>query len=269
MPDPVPGSRFRVYDIVTRIVPGSTLVVLWVEIITSYPSSELEYSAVAHMMSSTSALLIYLGIGLVFGEIIQTSRNWLHPVPYPFRRLLYHQSGDRLFLAKHDRWRLGIWDSLSSGLTRRVTVPIASRSPTSFFEVPDGISTKAKMGLWSDFKARFGLNDDFNDARDVYSLMLAYMSPKMTSDLERYRAVVDFISNLLIVTLILTYSAVFQITNTDISGVTIAALFVVFLMSVPMLLSFFGFLEREYINRLLLEYLLARKEEQVQYSGVS
>lgn len=261
MPDPVPGSRFRIYDILTRIVPGTLFVVLTIEISSHFPGSTGTYSPIAHILSSTAALLIYLGLGLVFGELIQLIRGRFHPVPYPFRRLLFHQSGDRDFLATHDKYRLEFWDWLSAGYSGMVFKPVSNLSPTSWFSIKNSVSTNARIGFWNDFKYKFGIDDDFNEAVDVYGLLVGYMEPRMTSDLMRYRAVVDFMSNLSMVTLWLAYTGIFAVSDYRISGPTIAGFVFLILFSLLPLVSLFGLIEREYINRLILEYLLARKEE--------
>lgn len=259
MPSSVPGSGFKVYDILTRIIPGTVLVTSIPETFEHHPNSEFKYNLTDYLFS-TPELFVMLGAGLVVGELIQASRTKFHPVPYPIRRLLYHQSKNRNFLSTHDRWKLKIWDYLSTGRTGIITVPISERTPFSLFGIPSEVETNAAVGFWTDFKRNFGLSDDFDRAADVYGLLVSYMEPRMSSDLERYRGVVDLASNLTISIAILLYFSVFTLPTIDNASQIIAVLAGLFLFSIPAILDFFGFLERAFSNRLLLEYLLARKE---------
>ena len=256
----IPGSDYKIYDIISRIIPGTIVVYVMVEL--SHRADSTITDPATQLLNSPTTLIIYVGIGLLIGEIIQFSRNKLNPVPFPLRREIYRQSRNKNFLPYHDRWLMWFWNSISSGRSGKVVMPIASRSPLDLFDPPQTLKTKTRMGFWNDFKYRFSVDDEFDRAKDVYGILISYLEPNMTSDLRRSRAVVDFMNNLIIATLFLIYATI--VNSPTFSGDETDLILVLFIFSViffPFVAAAFAFIERHYVNRLLVEYFYARRLE--------
>lgn len=263
----LPGSDYKIYDIISRIIPGGIAVYVLISI--SFIAEETADNPLNQMLNSPAYLIIFVGFGLLAGEIIQFSRNKLNPVPLPLRREIYRQSRNENFLPTHDLYLLRFWEKISTGRSGKVVVPIAKRSPLDLFVPPQTLTTKTKEGFWKDFKYKFSVDDDFDRVKDVYGMLIAYLEPSMTSDLRRSRAVVDFMNNLIIAVLFLFYAIVVNTPVSDGLGWTQVIVFVIISIIIfPGVIALFAFIERHYVNRLLLEYFYTRRlEEENQESG--
>lgn len=257
----VPGSDYKIYDIISRIIPGSIVVYVMAEL--SYRADSTITDPATQLLTSPTVLVIYVGLGLLIGEIIQFSRNKINPVPFPLRREIYRQSRNKNFLPYHDRWQMWFWNSLSTGLSGKVVTPIARRSSLDLFDPPQTLTTKTREGFWKDFKCKFSVDDDFDNPKDVYGILISYLEPNMTSDLRRSRAVVDFMNNLIIATLFLVYATIVN-SSTISEGQSISIFIVLFttIMTIPSVAVAFSFIERHYVNRLILEYFYQRRIEE-------
>jgi hypothetical protein len=258
----VPGSDYSIYDIISRIIPGS--IALYVLLSLSYNTSDtVGENPLNELATSPTLLIIFVGFSLLTGEILQFSRNKLNPVPFPLRREIYRQTRNRNFLPLHDQWRRKIWDWLSSGYTRKLAIPLGRKLQLGLFEPPQRLSTKTREGFWRDFKYRFSVDDDFDHAKDVYGILIAYLEPHMTSDLRRSRAVVDFMNNLIIASLFLVYASIINIPAFGgLDEFPLVSFIGLILFFLPGMIFAFGFIERHYVNRLLLEYFYRRRLEE-------
>lgn len=152
----------------TRIIPRAVLIVIFVFMVSEHLETQTNHSSLQRILSSSTVLVIYLGAGSVAGEIVQLIRNKIHPVLLLFRRLLFEQNDNKKFLLFYDRVHLFVWDILSSGLTGKIAVPIAERSPLSIFQITSNTETNAQMGLWNDFKNNFDLDGKSDGVIDIY-----------------------------------------------------------------------------------------------------
>ena len=141
-------------------------------------------------------------------------------------------------------------------------LPLAKRSPLDLFDPPQELKTKTREGFWSDFKSRFAVDDDFDRAKDVYGVLISYLEPNMTSDLRRSRAVVDFMNNLIIAAIFLVYATIMNNPLVGGQSFPILSLILVLSISLPGMVAVFSFIERHYVNRLLVEYFYQRRLEE-------
>lgn len=100
---------FKIEDILIRVIPGSVFIFSILVII-------VERSIFPDLVPSYSTTVIAIGIlfSFIFGELIELLRHSFFHTPKVFSRMVFRESGDHTHLRASDRFRLWIFDRLST-----------------------------------------------------------------------------------------------------------------------------------------------------------
>jgi len=231
-------TGFGIFDLLTRVTPGSILILMTFGGVIIQSSSPI-------LQNQTLSLFVFTLMSLVVGEAINYVGGLIYTPPTVFRRFLKEEGVEV---------GSGVFDTI-----RRETPTLSEGNSQVYTVTADN--------FWELFTRQFDISRDYNDARDIYQILLGYMEPKMSPRTRRKRIVHRFVNN----TIIAIFSgAVFVIGivalewySGDLGEITIVWNFIALIFGVFIvyfLTLAFGYQEHDYINNLLIEYYIARAE---------
>lgn len=220
---------FSLYDLLTRIVPGSLLLVFF--IIASLPFINPQSITVFMNIDTSLVSIIFLASGFVFGELIDNLRMETFAAPYMFRQLFYERNNSKPPL--YDRRKK--W----------------SRSPPTLI----GISDKTVESVFAKSNETFG---DFNDPNEMYLHIYIHVSPQLSPLTDQYQTTTIFLQNIRIVTwlssivILLSVIIVFLLGRSGLEFVLIFSFFLT--LAVFAFLLIFHTAEEIYLRLLFTEF---------------
>lgn len=256
-----PSSYFGIYDILTRIIPGFVMIVVFLSLIKIDPSSNISVSIESAVPNSGTDLILYATASFLVGEFTNMIRIKSHPVPYPFVRMIYTQTHDESVLTGIDRLKIYLNRLVSRFIPSAIWGLIPSRIKSFLPSVTIGsnVSTKIQHGFWKEFKYHFKVDDSFNNIEDIYQLLLSHMEPRMTTQLKRQQTMMHFSTNIFIVLILSVYFSIwFYFGNTEMGIEFLISVFFITIISLYVLLPVFTLLESKFIDKLLVEYYYSR-----------
>lgn len=160
-------TGFDISDFLTRVIPGGILVFSMVFPAVSVDSFQIE-------SISGSSIIILAIVSFVFGEFVNTFRISMLDVPNYFRRVLYTENEDEIYLSKTD------------SLFRKVDSD--SVKGYSLFEHSD-------VSITSTLRGRFDLDGDFDGAHNFYTLLTSDLSSEKSQETSRLENIYIFYEN--------------------------------------------------------------------------
>jgi hypothetical protein len=218
---------YHLYDLLTRIVPGAVIVVVFVYL-SDWPLKYLQN------MSPVTLATVTI-VSLIIGEAIDLLRVRLYPVPKSFRRMIYAETANTAVLSWSDRMRIRI---------PYLSIPIETR----VMEFEDDIIRRCQ----ATFSADFSDLDEYL----MYRLIVSKTEPKFTRRLTRYRTTYTFFVNSMIALVsgvFLTSSVLFNAGYSDLISVLVVLL-LLFLI-IGYLLGYFAEIGRIYVDLLTIEFM--------------
>lgn len=257
-------SHFGIYDILTRIVPGAVMLLVFLTLMAIDPAANFSISVNSVIPSSGTDLVMYAIASFLTGEVINIIRIKSHPVPYPFVRLVYEQTNDSEILTTIDKAKSYLNRSIARIFPQMIWDALPKRIKTFLPSVTIGsnVTTKTQHGFWREFKNHFGVNDRFDDIEDIYWLFLSHMEPRMTTQTKRQQTIMHFTTNLFIVLVVSVYFSIwFYFFSSEIGVGFLVTTFIITVLTLYLLLPIFAFLESKFVNKLLIEYYYSRNED--------
>lgn len=180
MPTQSSPSGYSIYDLLTRVVPGITVLIPF---IVAYLITETQVKVELNV-----ALVALAGVGLVIGEVINLIRSSIVHVPVPFKQVIYHHTGDESILGRGDR--LDLWAKNK----------LPARYQSRFFTDDVGRSTifdSEEIDFQTSFEDHFGLDFEEDSAYSIYQTFLSYMDGRMATQTRRNYILRIFAQNLM------------------------------------------------------------------------
>jgi hypothetical protein len=252
------SARFGVYDLLTRIIPGGVLVTLvWiVNILESQP----ETATFPLSFSSTTDIILTGVVFFVVGEIVNQMRISIHPVPFPFRRLIAKQSHNSNYLPLHTQAK----NKISTAIPFSITPYLPDRIHQHLFDNESTIvSTDFRHGFWNDLRNHFGVDERISSVSDIWGLFSVYMETRSTAEIQRMKTNLYFLANLFISLILGLYMAiVLTIQEPKMAPVAFGFAFLLTIAIVYAVAPLLSFVESKYVEKLLIAYYLEREVDQ-------
>ena len=252
------SANFGVYDLLTRIIPGGFLVLtIWLIHLFSANPENLVFPT---LFTNTSGLILAGTLFFVVGEIVNFLRSLVHPVPYPFMRLLYQETGGKSKLPPHNQFILSTHNRLKE-LVPSIVISKSPRSVRRFVSprVSYGVRTQFRYGFWTEFKDHFEVDDNLQQVTDIWGLFASFMEPYLTDDMRRQRTILHFLGNFVLSVCLCIYSvtSAYFIESGQMIVLAVLIIFISFLI-LYLVIPLFSLAESKYVNRLLISYYLSR-----------
>lgn len=251
MSSEVTPSGYSIFDFLTRIIPGAIML---------SPLILAAWAAPSININTAAALLFIASVSLVMGELIETLRLSIFPMPIAFREILYYH-GRSDVLRWYEQKSLSILNKLPNRISERIT----TYGRTTIFDETDKKFPDV-------YEAHFsGLSFESTSPYYLYMTLLDYMEPRLSQSTRRQQIVRIFAANLFIAivggsliafpVILYFYFNLDQISSGNASIVIGAILFMLFVPFLLELAYFFTNSSREFVENLLIEYYLDQEVE--------
>lgn len=224
-------TGFALSDLLTRLVPGG-IVVLAGSLAVTGDVYALDRAV------STGSLLLFAVLAVVVGEVINTVRWQLAPVPPSFRRLVYAERGDPAAL------------SLLDGLRRRVFGTEVAPPDAADAVTVDVTGAVVEGGSLSPERAT---------VRELYLSMLVQLEDGLSPSVRRLLVVHEFAENLKYAVVVAVVVMAARVSPLAVAGtVAFSAGYLLLIYLVAHLVSTSPRFYPVYVNALVLEYAATR-----------
>lgn len=230
---------FSIYDLLTRVAPGTILVIPIGLII-------IPVSSVETVPSSGYLIAIALILSFISGEYLNLVREALMPVPTSFRRVLYTETDEKDYLTLSDR--------LIMGLERIPGVP--EYNPEQY-----SIYVNSEQTFWQSLKKELDISDGQN-ARDVYAIFSMYMETRMGRVTRRKLTLYQFHQNMIWSTgaSILILLSGFVIPDPANPNLSLLALFLYLISLVILVQPIFRVVDQEFVDTLITQFYTVKEK---------
>lgn len=245
-----PLFGFSLRDTVTRLIPGLVfLAPITVGIRITNPTL---------LPNSTQSYILVALVAYLIGEFVDQIRLGLFRVPLSFRYFVYKETDQ---LEKMPSWYVRIYE-------------FQERLPDAinFYEEIEGdqrLVNNLELNFRNSIETELGINFVENRPREIYDLLLIYMSGDLTPRLRRMQSVSIFSTNLRIATamgtIFYTLYLVFNLRNPVAQAVWVTSL--VFLLLVTAFWTFLTVAQYHYDELLLKEYYIKQTQSRSADSG--
>lgn len=233
---------FSLHDFLTRIIPGTVILApALTGLYVYYPS-----------LFSNIGLIVVLTtlIAFLLGELTEQLRTGLLRVPFPFRYLIYNETGD---LSK-----MPLWYRKESKIQPWLPKRLQRKEPSGDDYLPAHLNLDFRSQMENEFDVDFKVDRP----RDIYDLLILSLEPNLSARTRRHQSLFAFTKNLQIATVvaIVLYVAEFLVdTQNGVFQIAILALIIV----LTFILVFISFLKASahiYFELLIKEYYLKHKQ---------
>lgn len=231
---------FNLYEVLTRIVPGAAIFL---------PVLLLLSEATSASLTNFSNIQL-LGIGLtmfIIGEVIDLIRENISPVPTVFRRVLYSETENENYLGWVDK-------KLVRAEKRFERVSLEVRS----------VYALTDREFTSELRDQIGLDEDFKNVNDLYSLLLLDLEPSLSDQTRRRRTIYIFAENtywgLLIGIFLVSFYGFLSSDLNSFLALLLAFLLVITAVFLAILFDLYGRIEEVYVDSLITEFFYKQSQ---------
>lgn len=270
---------FGAHALLTRVIPGAVAsVVFYLTPFTTFVPNPLQA-----VFSSNVNFIAFVALAFFIGEIIDLGRTMVHPVPYPFRRLLFYETDDERFLSLSQYFYLKtneqVWDPIKekfSGMgsdwkqklpdsVKRVPGPSSQKNSSDHEEWSESFY----YGFVEEFEERFAMSVEERGARGTYEMIDSYVGQHLSPEAQRYRRSMHFFVNMILALAFALFIAMYSILASLFGGLQLpqgpllsailTAITVpgVLYLAIPLM----TISERRFVQKLLAEYFVVRTAE--------
>lgn len=228
-------------------------VTLWIFFIIIENPEELQFPI---NFNSSAGVILGGVLFFVLGELVNQLRLFFHPVPFPFMRLIAEQTGNDDYLPLHIQVQRSIAQKVPYSISHHI--PEVARKILIIEHAK--VSTDFQYGFWNEFQSHFGVDEKITGIEDIWGLFSIYMDQHTTSEVDRIKANLHFVTNLSIPSLLGLYFAIaFSFTKPSTGAVTITlgVLFVFFILY--FVFPLLSFAESKYVEKMLITYYIDRE----------
>lgn len=154
-------------NLLTRVLPGVIAVLpiflYWI-LIPGFPTG----------LNSSTSVIAFLLIAFAFGEGTNIIRRRVVPVPGPFRRLLFSETGSRDYLKKRE-WRLIRWEYKLCKLSPKLAGFLFGRPLVAAFAF-----NATEGGFLEELEEHLGISVEKHGIYTFYELFFIYIEPKLS-----------------------------------------------------------------------------------------
>ena len=230
---------FSLYDLLTRVAPGAIIIISIGVSVVPIPFEGISISP-SYLIA---AILIF---SFIIGEYLNLVREVISPVPASFRRILYTETGNDMYLRGYDRlmMKLENWKYFPEYNPEKYSIYVNS-----------------DQNLWESMTERLNVSRS-QSARDIFQIFSVYMETRMSRAARRKQRLYEFNENMLYASELSIILFIYGFALPGVENPGIALILAVFyiLILATLMVPPFRIIEQMFVDILIAQFYTEQEE---------